>query len=282
MNKENFIKMQKKLEKITRKWWFFLIIFLIQFIPPITQKAYDLSKSIEVIYFILSNCFIFSLELYSLDLIWFFLIIRIIPHIIFFSIIFFGDRANRLFTIYVSISYILISFAQLFAITEEYGISIITNLFIMFMLTSISWFWELIVRENDFTPQKRPIWRYWVVPLAFFAYWLPVNFNTLMPDFNPLYLLVSISSLTYCMMTPVFLTVLILYYPKVNPVTLRITSLIGIIIAIYNVVPDFLINPSHLWWMGVLHLPELIISIYGFALSFKKSQLEEKIMKLKK
>lgn len=276
MNKENIKKIQKNLEKITRKWWFFLIILLIQFIPPITQKPYDLSKFIEVIYFILGNSFNSSLELYSLDLLLFFLIIRIIPHLIFVSIIFFGDRANRLFTIYVSISYILIAFAQLIAITEEYGISIITNLFIVFILISISWFWELGVRKNDFTPQKRSIWKYWVVPLAFFAYWLPIDMNTLLPDFNPLYLLVSISSLTFCMMTPLFLTVLILYFPKVNLVTLRTTSFIAIIIALYNIVPDFLINPSSLWWMGVLHLPLLIISIYGFALSFKKSQLEVK------
>ena len=75
-------------------------------------------------------------------------------------------------------------------------------------------------------------------------------------------------------MTPVYLGILTLYYPRVNMVTLRITSLLGVIIGFWNVLVSFLLNFDILWWFGVLHLPLVFISIYALILSFKKTQLE--------
>ena len=69
-------------------------------------------------------------------------------------------------------------------------------------------------------------------------------------------------------MTPVYLGILTLYYPKVNVVTLRLTGLLGIIIGFWNMIVNFLIMPD-LWWNGVLHLPLLFISIYAFVLSLR-------------
>ena len=74
-------------------------------------------------------------------------------------------------------------------------------------------------------------------------------------------------------MTPVYLAILILYYPRVNIVTLRITSLLGVIIGFWNLLVSFVIHPDILWWFGVLHLPLVFISIYALILSFRKTQL---------
>jgi len=71
-------------------------------------------------------------------------------------------------------------------------------------------------------------------------------------------------------MTPVFLGILTIYYPKVNIITLRITSLMGIIIGFWNILTNFVINPHLLWWNGILHLPLVFISVYGLVLSLKK------------
>jgi len=96
----------------------------------------------------------------------------------------------------------------------------------------------------------------------------------MMPDFNPLYLLTSGAGLTFCMMTPVYLAVLTLHYPKVNMATMRVTNLVGIIITVYNVVLNFFMEPAILWWNGVLHIPLLCISGYGLCLSLKKLSVE--------
>jgi hypothetical protein len=70
-------------------------------------------------------------------------------------------------------------------------------------------------------------------------------------------------------MTPVYLGILTLYYPKVNVVTLRLTGLLGIIIGFWNMIVNFLIMPDVLWWNGVLHLP-----CYSYLFTLLSSLLE--------
>ena len=189
--------------------------------------------------------------------------------LLFISIIFFRNKVTRLFNIYVAISYVLFALLQNIAVTEKYGLGIVTINLAMFLLVAGFWLWEAIVLKNDFRPRKRRAWRYWVIPFAFLAFWYPANPGTLMPDFNPVYLFTNMAGLTFCMMTPVYLAILTLFHPRVNIATLRVTSLVGVIIGFYNVNVNFFIKPDELWWNGVLHIPLLAISMYAFALSFR-------------
>jgi hypothetical protein len=72
------------------------------------------------------------------------------------------------------------------------------------------------------------------------------------------------------MMTTVYIALLLLYYPKVNITTLKVTSLVGTIIGLYNLLTNFIIAPQLLWWNGILHLPLIFMSIYGLIISGKK------------
>jgi len=74
------------------------------------------------------------------------------------------------------------------------------------------------------------------------------------------------AGLTYCMITPVALSVLLLYYPDVNRVTLRVTAFVGLYFGIMNMLTWFVLN-TEFWWMGVLHLPLLMNSIIGLICS---------------
>ncbi|HAV42358.1 MAG TPA: hypothetical protein DCW97_08200, partial [Acidobacteria bacterium] len=175
---------------------------------------------------------------------------------------------------YVGINYLLFAFLQGIAITDKYGFGMVTGNFILMILVSIFWFWEASVNKNNFIPQKLPITRYWVVPLAFLVFWYPVNLESMKPDFNLVYLFTNPAGLAFCTMTPVYLGILTLYYPKVNIATLRVTSLVGIIIALYNIMAIFPYLRV-LWWNGVLHIPLLAISIYALVLSLQKIPVEE-------
>ena len=199
-------------------------------------------------------------------------VFKIVPLILIFAIILFRNRIGRIFSLYGCITYLLFAFLQGIAITDKYGFGIVTGNFILMILVAIFWFWEAFVNKNNFTPQKLPIIRYWVAPLMFLAFWYPINLESMKPDFNLAYLFTNPAGLAFCTMTPVYLGILTLYYPKVNIATLRVTSLLGIIIGFWNMVVNFLIKPDILWWNGVLHLPLVFISIYAFVLSFRKTQ----------
>ena len=275
MKKENLKKNQRKLEWLTGRWWFILVFVLLGFIlPPYASKGYEFSEMGNVIQDILGNSLFHDVSsLYP--------IFKILPVLLIISIFFFRNRVTRLFSIYVGITYILFAFLQGIGITNEYGLGIVTGNVVMLLIVAAFWFWEAKMGKNDFTPKKFSIWNYWALPLAFLAFWFPLNLETMKPDFNPIYLFTNPAGLAFCMMTPVYLAILILYYPKVNIPTLRITALSGIIIGFWNMVVNFLIKPDILWWNGVLHLPLVFISIYALILSFRKPQLVETTKEIK-
>jgi hypothetical protein len=197
-------------------------------------------------------------------------VFKIVPIVLIVLVITFRNRVARLFNIYVAFSYILFAVGQNIAVTERYGLSICTVNLIMFPVVAGFWIWEAIVLQNDFGPAKIPIWRYWVVPLALLAFLAPGKPRAGMPGFSPAYLFTNGAGAAFCMMTPVYVGMLTLYWPKVNLPTLRVTSLVGLIIGLYNMGTNFLVSPGTRWWNGVLHIPLLSISVYGLILSLKK------------
>jgi hypothetical protein len=263
--RENLENIQEKLELLTRKWWFYLLFVLLQFVPPYASKGFKSAETGMVTSEILSRSLAYSYPSA-------FPIFKIIPMIFVISLVFLKNAVRRPFSVYVGIAYVLFAFLQNIAVTEKYGLGIITINLVMFCLVAAFWFWEAIIQKNDFTPRKQPVWKYWVIPAAFLAFWYPGSISgaSIIPDFNPAYILTNVAGLTFCMMTPVYIAILTLYYPRINMVTIRVTSLVGVIIGIYNVLTNFILYISLLWWNGVLHIPLLMISLYALILSFKK------------
>jgi len=261
-----------RLEQITRKWWFFLLFVLLWFvIPPYASKGYSFPEEWQdVAFHVLGKAVVYSYpQLYP--------IFKIIPILLIVSILICCNKVARLFNIYVAISYVIFALGQSISVTEKYGVAICTINLVMFLAVAALWVWEAFAVQNDFTPGKRPIWKYWVVPLALLAFWYPTNVQTGKPDFDPIYIFTSPAGVAFCLMTPVYVGLLTLYYPKVNIVTLRVTSLVGLSIGIANMFTNFLMKPSTNWWNGVLHIPLLVISLYGLIISLRRPHAAKQI-----
>lgn len=266
MTTGNF-KVQNKFDLITRKWWFIIGFILVDLLlPPIVTKGYDPSNMGEIIPYLILHSLLTSDSISLL-----YPIFKILPIILIFVLIFSGNRFGRIFSFYVGINYILFAVLQYISITDTYGFAVVSGNFLLTLIVALSWFWEFIVNRNDFTPRKINLIRFWVIPLAIFAFWFPLNSESMKPDFNLSHIFTNPAGLAFCNMTPVYLAILTLYYPSVNISTLRITSLLGVIIGCFNVLINFIFNPDILWWFGVLHLPLLFISIYALILSFRKT-----------
>jgi hypothetical protein len=204
---------------------------------------------------------------------WLYPIFKILPIIVILLIAYSQNKAVRIFNIYVTLSYIVFAFVQSISLTGQYGLAILSVNLIMFLTISAFWLWETIVQQNNFASPNWSKCNYCVVFLATWAFLSPINMYTGKPDFNPTHLLMNFSGITFCMMTPVYLAILILYFPSVNIVTLRITSLVGVIIGFYNMGSNFLIDPSNRWFNGIMHIPLLCISTYGLIISLRTTQL---------
>jgi hypothetical protein len=260
----NIVEAQKscwRLEQITRKWWLYLLLFAILFfVPPYSSAAGFImdEKSSEVVAEVLTQ----SLKPYRP----FTPFLHIIVILFVAAVLVYGDRFGRFFTAFVGINYLIIAFLQNVAITEKYGLGIITVNLIWFPLISLLWLHDVKVGKTDYTFHMQPLWKYWVVPLAVLAFWSPDK-----PwDFNPIYLLTSDAPLAFCLITPVYLSIFYLLYPKVNLPALRVTSFIGAILGIFNIVIGFMIWGSEGLYHGFIHVPLLTLSLCCFILSIKE------------
>ncbi len=180
------------------------------------------------------------------------------------------NRVSKVFSLYVAVSYVLFATLQSIAFTETFGLVIVLTNLIMFILIAVFWFWESLAMKNDFsTPVLTPS-TLWVIPFTFLAFWYPLNTTTMIPDLNPLGIVANEAGLTFCMMTPVYLAILIIYFPNVNIATLRVTSIIGLIIGFYNFLLNFVWYSELLFWNGVFHIPLIILAIFAFTISYRK------------
>lgn len=255
-------KIQMTLDSLTKAWWFYLLLLLPIFIRPYATEGYDVNQTMDVIMQALSKPLIYSVPVL-------FPIAKAIPVILIIGVMVLGNKLRRAFNVYVALLFLAISIFQNSGQTEIYGLVVTTGNLILVLIVALMWVWEVFAERNDFEPRRIPVWRWWVVPMAAFALLAPVDSSTLSPDFNPVRLLTSEAGLTNCMMIPVILAVLTLYFRTVSLTVLRIMSFAGIYFGIMNVVMWFFVF-SYGWWMGLLHIPLLTISIYAFVLGHLK------------
>jgi hypothetical protein len=172
-----------------------------------------------------------------------------------------GSRVGRIADAFFGILFLFFAFGNHIAVTENYGLVVLTGNLVPILVVGLFWMWEVYKPLNEYVFQRLPAWRYWVLPFVFLAFWSPINAE-LNPDFNPLLLLTSSFGVMYCSTTPIIVAVLTLIYPRVNIFLLRITSFVGLLIGLFNAMSFFIMRGYTLWNL-VLHTPLILISAYG-------------------
>ncbi len=258
------MQLPRVLDTLTRRWWFYLLLLALFFLPSITARPLDPRDSSQMITAVMANALIYSYPAV-------FPVFKVLPLLLLGAILLWGDRATRLFDGYVACTIILFALLQNSALTEEYGLAVVTGNVAVYTLVALLWFWETGLKRNVLAIRRQPLWRYWVVPLAFLAFWFPLDQATLRPDFSPLLILTSNAGLTGCMMIPCYLAIVVLFAQSANRVVIRVTGFAGLITALVNMVQWLVLSPHP--WLAVLHLPLLSISLYAWIGSLAGEQL---------
>jgi hypothetical protein len=250
---------QQTLVRLSRKWWLYAVLCLFFFIPSYAARGYDPRQSSALVEAVLRRPFITALSpVYG--------VLKLLPVLLMVLVVVFRNRFRRAFHAYITLLLLAIALFQNSASTERFGFVVLAGNVVLMTIPTLAWLWETVSGNGDYSRTDPSLWKWPVFALAFFAFWFPVNSATVAPDFNPVYLVANESMVTYCMVTPVLLAFLLLYFPRINIVTFRVSAFIGIIFGAMNMVTWFVLNPS-MWWMGVLHIPLLLISILCFTLS---------------
>ena len=256
-------RLQQSLETLTRKWWFYLVVSVLFFLPSYSSLPFDPRRTPSLITAVLSNPLIYSYPPIMP-------LFKLLPVVLVLALVVWGDKITRLFDVYVAITILLFALFQNMAVTQDFGFAVLVGNVVVYSLVAVFWFWEAVIKTNKLVLRRLPLWRYWVVPTALFAFWFPVNSETLGPDFSLTQLLTNSAGLTMCMMLPAYLAVLTLCYPTVSRPALRITSFGGTFTAGLNILQWFFLTFHP--WIGIVHLPLLTISLYGLILAMRRER----------
>ena len=265
-----------KLDTLTTKWWFYLLILIVLFLPSYTTRPFNPQDTPILVEQVLRDPIIYNYPIL-------FILSKIITLVLIISIaIVYRKNSNEFIKKYLTIFFVMYTAILLLAIaifqnmsaTTDYGFAVLTgNLFVMLIIAT---FWinefNLFKSKNiDELSMKKETKIRWLIPLAILAFWYPVNTVSAVPkpDLSLINLINNESVLTFCMITPIILTIAILYFPSIHLSTLRVTSYVGLILGLINMISWFAISPEA-WWMGVLHFPLVIISFYVFIVSIRK------------
>jgi len=252
----------QKAERITSKWWFYLLIFLVPAIlPPFTSTGMGYWRELNGFIWYVSDAVYYKKISFQSSM----PIMHLAMLLLIVALVVLGKRFGRAFSLLVALNYAFIAFAQTLVITEKYGLVVVSELFAWYMIVFLLWLWEALAPKNDFTWDRSRRKPYWAIPLALIAFWNPDQVWQLHLRF----FIDSYSPTAFCMMTPIYLTVLLLFYPKVNLLLLRVQGFIGVVIGMITLVVAFMKEPSNGIYWTLLHMPLILISLYSFILGIR-------------
>jgi hypothetical protein len=229
------------------------LLIVIAMLPPIAQVAYDPRNTQDVI----MNILMVSILPYRS---WGWAFHAATLALIALAV-FRPQIAGRAMAAYFGVNYLLIAALQTNAVTEAYGFAVQTGALVATALLGVLWLWVAWQDKLHASFQRVPRWRWVLLPLALLVFWSPIGLegSKVVPDFDPLLLLTSPDyGLAYCFCTPVFLFLLILFYPQVDRFAFRVTAFNGLIYGLLNL--THWLTPDRVW-MGVMHIPLLVIPL---------------------
>lgn len=252
-----------------RKWLYpvlYTCFFIISMLPLYTEKPYVPQETQDVI---INLLMVVTTPYKAYAPIFHVLTLLMIPLIAWQPV-----KMGCVFAAYMGFNYLIIALVQTMGTTVKYGFVLHTGGMVMYGVLGLVW--VVVAFRNELqTSFKSTSWQHFLLlPLVLLAFWAPYSTsgNGVQPDFNPLLLLVSPDyGLTFCFTTTIFLFLLILFYPQVNKLAYRITAFNGLLYGLFNLTHW---SDPELRWMGFLHLPLLIVSVYALMLPriYKKKQ----------
>ena len=252
-------------ETLTRKWYFYFILFLMVFLPPLTSYGFSsFSDLVEVVSYV--SDFVIAKRLFLTP----YMPLAHIGFLLLFILLFkFRNAFGRIFSMVAGAHFLLITYIQAGARSDKYGLVLYPNAISLLFIISLAWFWEAAVRKTDYSITRKDRRYFWLAGIiAVFSLWNPDELGNLSPKL----LITSTSPIAFCMLAPIYLAVLSIF-PKVNLPVFRITSFISILVSIIMIGMGFFMEPRPrgTYW-SLMHIPMLVTSVYCFILGFQRAE----------
>ena len=246
------------MEKIIYKKWFKILLVLIMFCPLITEQKYNPQYTTDVIGSVLKHPYINNIGLGLIITKIILLVVCLLPLLM-------KEKSCKYILGYYGVILLFVGLFQNMSNTE-YGFTFIIGNMIVQYIVSICCFNDVIKSKSKISKEDLNKKAIWIIPLMILAFLMPyiIENSKIIPSISTIF--TNEAGVTYCMITPVIIGMLILFSKNIDKATINIISFVGLSFGIFNMMTWFGFNIKD-WWMGILHLPLLIISIYGLKIS---------------
>ncbi len=246
--------LQSILESLTRRWWWKVIAVVLLFMPPYAELPAPPQQTPELIASVLRA----PLAYYSP--------LAYGGAKVLFAVLALGLAVAKecyatIFSYYVGLLFLAIAVFQTTAVTPSYGFVYIAGNSLLSLAVGMAWLVQ--GRSSERLDRRTLVGPHapWLAGLALLAFWFPVDATGHYPSFTMVKLLLGESVVTLCMLLPVASVIVLLLSDRANRATLSVTGFVGLLFGLLNLVTWFVINRG-MWWMGILHMPLLVISVF--------------------
>lgn len=240
---------------LSHRIWFRILVAVCFVIPAIVSLPFDPVETPAVVRAVLEDPYIVSVPAL--------LPVAKAALLIAAALPFLGVRWSGRFLLgYYGAILIVVAFLQNMADTERFGYAWLIGNTLVQLVVAAWCILDVVTERTTLNRENLRPRRLWLLAPMAFALLMPytIEAGRVVPS------LVSVLSneagVTYCMITPVVLGVLLIFPDGVDRRTLSVASFVGLIFGLINLAVWFGLNPQD-WWMGVLHVPLVLTAVYG-------------------
>ncbi len=248
--------------------WFKVVLTIIMFLPLITQSPYQPADTTDITAQVLSHPLITQMKVLLPIAKALLLAAVMIPFIT-------KAQSQKVLLSYYGIILLIVGLFQNMANTNEYGYVWLTGNALVQFIVAIYCFYDLVKSKTIIKKAYLHKKRLWVIIPMALAFFMPYSINAnniIAPSFTPS-IFYNEAGVTYCMITPVVIGIMIMFSKGIYKPLLSVISYVGFLFGLLNMITWFVMQSQNLW-MGVLHLPLLILSLYGLVTAYRESSLK--------
>lgn len=240
---------------LTHRVWFRVVLVLCFVAPAVTELPYDPAETPAVVQAVLADPYVTAAPefLPAAKLI---LVAVSVPAVL-------GGRGTgRILLGYYAAVLVVVGFLQNMADTATHGFAWLLGNTLVQLVVAVWCLIDAAAEHTTMTAGHLRLKRLWLLFPMLLALLMPyeIRADRVVPSLGTVW--DNEAGVTYCMITPVILGVLLLKPDGVDRRTLSIISFVGWVFGVINLVVWFGLTPQD-WWMGVLHLPLVILASYG-------------------
>ena len=236
---------------------FKIMMVVLMFLPLVTQKPYDSRYTVNVIAEVLKNPYSVRIKVF-LPAAKAALLAAAVSPLLF-------AKSEKIILGYYAVILMVVSVFQNMSDTQ-YGFTFIPGNMILQLIIAAIVLIDLHGRKSRIEKNDMDARYLWVIPFMALAFLMPygVKEGIIVPSVRTV--LINDAGVAYCMITPVILGTLMLFHKYVHRETMHAIAFLGFSFGILNMMTWFGYQRQN-WWMGICHLPLLILSFSAMRMS---------------